>query len=225
MAIENGNWIKVSYKGTLNDGNVFDTSEGKDPITFEVGAGTVIKGFDAAVVGMEVGDEKEFKIPCAEAYGEASDDHQEEVPKEFFQGVEKIEVGMTFVAQSMMGPLKVKVLTFDGEKAKVSVNHPLAGEDLTFNVKVEAVLTDDEVAAFKEDMAKKQAEFQKQQEEMMKKMQEAQANGQETCSPDACAGCAGSCGPSESLEDAVESEEKIEEAPAPEASAEEPKKE
>ena len=179
MTIENGNWIKVSYTGTLKDGSVFDSSEGKEPITFEVGTGTVIKGFDSAVVGMNVGDEKEFTIPCADAYGEATDDHQEEVPKEFFQGVEKVEVGLEFLAQSMMGPLKVKVLTFDGEKGKVSINHPLAGEDLTFKIKVEALLTEDEAKSFKEEMEKKHQEYLKQME--------AQSCPSGSC--DSCAGC------------------------------------
>lgn len=180
-AIEKGNWIAVSYKGTLKDGQVFDTNEGKEPLVFEVGAGSVIKGFDEAVSGMNVGDSKTVTIPCAEAYGESSDERTEEVPKDFFQGVEKVEVGQQFMVQSAMGPLKVKVLTFDGEKATVSINHPLAGEDLTFEIKVEKTLTTEEAQEHQEKMAKMQAE-------MMKKMQEEHGHSHE----DGC--CGGACG-------------------------------
>ena len=68
--IEAGKTVQVHYKGTLGDGTVFDSSEGRDPIAFEVGSGQVIPGFEAAVVGMAVGDSQTVNIPCAEAYGE-----------------------------------------------------------------------------------------------------------------------------------------------------------
>jgi len=181
MAISNGDWVKVSYEGTLKDGTVFDTSKGREPITFEVGKGTVIKGFDDNVEGMDVGADKEFTIPCKDAYGEESDSNQEEVPLSFFQNVEKIEPGMVFMAQSPMGPLKVKVLTIlDGEKAKVSVNHPLAGEDLTFKIKVESILNEEEVEQHKKDEEERRAAFMKAQEEMQEK---------HNCGSSDCASC------------------------------------
>ena len=202
MAIESGNWVKVSYTGKLKDGTVFDSSEGKEPITFEVGAGTVIKGFDQNVEGMEIGAEKEFTIPAAEAYGEESDKQQEEVPLSFFKDVEKVETGMSFIAQSPMGPLKVKVLSVDdkAEKATVAVNHPLAGEDLTFNIKVEHVLSDDEVKEFQE--AQKQ-----QYEEMMK--QQAEGGAGCGCGPEGCDSeeCGPECGPKDEVKGAESAEQ------------------
>jgi peptidylprolyl isomerase len=146
MAIENGNWVAISYKGTLKDGTLFDTSEGRAPLVFQVGAGTVIKGFDDNVKGLEVGVEKTFTIPCKEAYGEHSDDRKENVPLDFFKEV-KPEVGMMFMVESPMGPLKIKVLTIQEKDVTVSLNHPLAGEDLTFSIKVEKLLTPEEVEA------------------------------------------------------------------------------
>ena len=137
MAINKGDWVAVSYTGTLTDGTVFDQS--KEHLKFEVGAGKVIKGFDAAIEGMNVGEEKEFNIPCKDAYGEASDDKKETVPKDFFKDVEP-EVGKVFMAQTPMGPLKLKVLTIEDAGVSVSLNHPLAGEDLNFKVKVEEKL-------------------------------------------------------------------------------------
>jgi FKBP-type peptidyl-prolyl cis-trans isomerase 2 len=154
MAINKGTWVAVQYAGTLSDGTVFDTSEGRESLTFEVGAGVVLPKFDEAVAAAEVGKETEFDIPATEAYGEYSDDRKETVPKTFFQGVDKIEIGMSFMAQSPMGPLKVKVLTLDGENATVSINHPLAGEDLHFKITVEKELSKEEVTARKELEAK-----------------------------------------------------------------------
>ena len=177
--IKKGNWVAISYKGTLKGGEVFDSSEGKDPLVFEVGAGNVIKGFDSAIEGMSIGESKTVTIPSNEAYGEASDDRTEEVPKDFFQGVEKIEVGQQFMVQSAMGPLRIKVLTFDGEKATVSLNHPLAGEDLTFDLKAEKILTEEEAKEHQE-------KLQKMQEEMMSKMQEQHKTHEKGC-------CGGSC--------------------------------
>lgn len=138
MAVNKGDWVAVSYTGTLTDGTVFDQSK-DETLKFEVGAGTVIKGFDAAVEGMEVGAEKKFTIPCADAYGVMSDDKKETVPKDFFKDIEP-EVGKVFMAQTPMGPLKLKVLTVDDKGVNVSLNHPLAGEDLTFKIKIEEIL-------------------------------------------------------------------------------------
>ena len=69
MGVKKGDKVKVHYTGLLEDGSVFDSSEGKDPLEFTVGAGQMIKGFDNGVIGMEVGEEKEIKIPPEEAYG------------------------------------------------------------------------------------------------------------------------------------------------------------
>lgn len=147
MAVSKSNWVAVSYTGTLTDGTVFDKSQ--EPLQFEVGAGMVIKGFDAAVEGMEVGAEKEFLIPCAEAYGTMSDDRKETVPKEFFKEITP-EIGAVLMAQTPMGPLKLKVLTIADTGVTVSLNHPLAGEDLGFKIKVEKILTEAEIAKAKE---------------------------------------------------------------------------
>ena len=157
--VKKNDWIQVQYEGTLKDGTVFDKSE---DFVFEVGAGKVIKGFDANVETMEVGEEKTFTIPSAEAYGEESDNQKETVPKEFFQNIEKVEIGMQFMAQTPMGPLKVKVLTQEGDNYTVSLNHPLAGEDLTFKLKIEKVLSADEVKSYEEAQKKQMEEFMKQ---------------------------------------------------------------
>ena len=82
MAIKKGDKIKVDYTGTFEDGTVFDTSEGKQPLEFEVGASQLIKGFDAAVLGMEKDEEKEVTVQPLEAYGDHNPELIKKVPKE-----------------------------------------------------------------------------------------------------------------------------------------------
>jgi FKBP-type peptidyl-prolyl cis-trans isomerase 2 len=191
MAIKKDDWVKVSYTGKLNSGAVFDSS---DNFIFQVGSGQVIKGFDDNITGMEEGAEKEFKIACADAYGEMSDERKETVPQSFFKGVEKVEVGMDFMAQTPMGPLKVKVLTIDGDNATVSLNHPLAGEDLTFSIKAEKVLPEDEAKAELEKIKKAHEEAMKAQLDAMKAAQGGAEGAPADCPPENCEGCSG-CGP------------------------------
>ncbi|MGM5483798.1 MAG: FKBP-type peptidyl-prolyl cis-trans isomerase [Nanobdellota archaeon] len=185
MAVKEKDWVSVSYKGTLSDGTVFDTNEGKEPLKFEVGTGKVIKGFDDNIVGMEEGNSKEFTIPCKDAYGEMSDNNTQEVPMDFFKDVEKVEPGLVFMAQSAMGPLKVKVLEVDedNKKSKVALNHPLAGEDLTFNIKVDKILSDEEI-----EQAKKE---EQERMEKIKQMQQQQQQQSESGSEESCEGCSG----------------------------------
>ena len=98
MAVKKGDKIEVDYTGKFDDGTVFDTSKHGDhshPLVFEAGAGQVIKGFDEAVIGMEVDEEKTIKITSEEGYGEHNPELIKEFPKEKIPDSEKIEVGMT----------------------------------------------------------------------------------------------------------------------------------
>ncbi|MFT6480747.1 MAG: peptidylprolyl isomerase, partial [Spirosomataceae bacterium] len=79
--VKSGETVNVHYKGTLNDGTVFDSSEGREPLQFEAGSGMVIPGFDNAVVGMKVGDSKTVNIPSAEAYGPRNEEMIVKVPR------------------------------------------------------------------------------------------------------------------------------------------------
>ena len=137
MEAKNGNQVKVHYHGRLQDGTTFDSSEGRSPLEFEVGAGQVIKGFDDGVVGMKEGDKKTIHIPVEEAYGEKSDDMIIEFPKEQFPPDMKPEVGMQLNLRGQDGrnfpvvisDVKDDVVVLDG-------NHPLAGKDLIFDIEM-----------------------------------------------------------------------------------------
>jgi peptidylprolyl isomerase len=132
--IESGKTVKVHYKGTLDDGSVFDSSEGKNPLEFRVGCGQVIPGFDAAVVQMEIGETKTIKIPCAEAYGESKKEAIITIPHEQIPGDVKPEVGYQLQIKTSQGTFPARVVEVSEKGATIDANHPLAGKDLTFEL-------------------------------------------------------------------------------------------
>lgn len=134
--IEAGKTVKVHYKGTLNDGQVFDCSEGREPLEFQVGAGQVIPGFDAAIQQMDVGGTKTITIPSEQAYGEVRPEMVALVPLDQFPEDMEPQVGQTLQLQTPQGALPVQVINVQEEGVTLDGNHPLAGEDLTFELTV-----------------------------------------------------------------------------------------
>ena len=135
--IENGKKVKIHYTGTLNDGTQFDSSKGRDPLEFEIGAGMVIAGFDAAVKVMEIGEVKTVTIPAAEAYGEAKDEMIMDIPKTQFPEDMKVELDMQLMMQTPSGqPVPVRVKEIKEEAIVIDANHQLAGKDLTFELEL-----------------------------------------------------------------------------------------
>jgi FKBP-type peptidyl-prolyl cis-trans isomerase 2 len=126
-----GDTVSVHYVGTLDDGEVFDSSEGREPLTFVVGEGQVIAGFDEAVRGMAVGDTKTVHIEPADAYGERRDDLLITVPAE--SAPEGLEVGDR-VQLGNGAPAMVIEITDEG--VTVDANHALAGQALNFEIEV-----------------------------------------------------------------------------------------
>jgi FKBP-type peptidyl-prolyl cis-trans isomerase 2 len=137
MPIKKGDKVKVEYTGKLDDGTVFDSTEkqGGEPLEFEVGGGQIIPGFDKAVMGMEKGEEKEVHIKSSDAYGE----HKEEMVKQLpNQGLPKeAKVGSVLGINLPTGQqVPAKVVKIDEKTVTIDLNHPLAGKDLTFHLKV-----------------------------------------------------------------------------------------
>lgn len=135
--VEAGDYIKVHYTGTLDDGSVFDTSAERDPLEFTAGAGQMIKGFDAAVIGMKIGELKTVTIPAAEAYGPRDDElvltfNKEELP----EGMEPKVNDRLALTQSDGRQVPVVVVEVTDEVLIVDANHELAGKDLTFEIEL-----------------------------------------------------------------------------------------
>lgn len=127
--------VKVHYKGTLSNGEVFDTSEGRDPIEFTIGGGQIIPGFEKGVTGMAVNESKTINIPSAEAYGERHEQMIQQVPKTQLPPEIQPEVGMQLTSQGPDGKQMPLVITeVEEETITVDANHPLAGQDLTFEI-------------------------------------------------------------------------------------------
>jgi len=136
-----GNTVKVHYTGKLKDGTIFDSSKDREPLEFVLGDGKMIKGFDVAVEGMKVGDDKSITIPTDEAYGEKREDMMLDVPLDQVPAEIKPEVGMDLSIQNQQGqPTPVKVVHVDESKITLDANHPLAGKDLVFDINLVEVV-------------------------------------------------------------------------------------
>ncbi len=132
---KNGDVVKVEYTGTLADGTVFDTSEGRGPSQFTVGAGEMISGFDRAVLGMRVGESKTVTIPADQAYGAYREDLLVDLDREQFGNTSVPEVGQEITISTPYGQtMTVPVINVTDSAVTVDVNHPLAGKDLTFAI-------------------------------------------------------------------------------------------
>jgi FKBP-type peptidyl-prolyl cis-trans isomerase SlyD len=131
----------ASFHYTLTDGSgkVLDTSEGQEPLAYLHGSGNIIPGLEKALLGKTVGDKLHVSIPAAEAYGLRDDTMVQELPSNMFDGIDKIEVGMEFHAETEHGLQVVTVTKVDGDMVFIDGNHPLAGVDLTFDVEITEV--------------------------------------------------------------------------------------
>ena len=136
MAVKKGDKIKVHYTGTLDDGTKFDSSEGRDPLEFEVGAGMVVKGFDNAVIGMEKDKEKSVKIKAADAYGERMDELVLEFSRDMISEGNPKEGMMIAVGLPNGKQFPGKIMKIGEKTLTIDLNPPLAGKDLNFMIKV-----------------------------------------------------------------------------------------
>jgi FKBP-type peptidyl-prolyl cis-trans isomerase 2 len=137
MAIKQGNKVKVEYTGSFDDGTVFDSSEGREPLEFEAGSGQLIKGFDQAVIGMEKGQEKTIKIKSSEAYGDVNPELIQKIPRDKIPREYDLKVGMILGLGSPDGhQMQARVAEVTSEHITLDLNHPLAGKTLNFKIKV-----------------------------------------------------------------------------------------
>lgn len=137
MQVKKGDVIRVHYTGTLNDGSQFDSSVGRSPLEFTVGAGQMIAGFDAGVVGMSVGEKKTIQIDPDNGYGQKDPNAIIEFPASNVPEGMTVEVGMKLNLQNQYGqPVPVEVIEVKEEVIIMDANHFLAGKDLIFEVEL-----------------------------------------------------------------------------------------
>ena len=134
--VKEGRNVSVHYTGTLDDGTVFDTSRDREPISFEVGSGTVISGFDQAVIGLKVGESKTVRIEVDDAYGERNENAVLVVPHDAFPEGMEVEPGMQVQGSGPQGEFPAIVTAIAANGITIDMNHPLAGQDLTFDIEV-----------------------------------------------------------------------------------------
>ena len=135
--VETGLFVSVHYKGTLQNGEVFDTSEGRHPLEVQMGAGQLISGFENALMGMSLNEKKVFTLDPDEAYGQKDESLTHSFPREDVPAEIKPEVGQTVALASPKGQQVPATITeVDDEKVVLDLNHPLAGQTLTFDIEV-----------------------------------------------------------------------------------------
>ena len=145
--VEKGMDVKVHYKGTLpENGEIFDSSEGRDPLQFSVGKGQMIPGFEEELMGSSIGDKRTFTLTADRAYGQRDDEAILGIPRAQFAQLEEsqqLEKGFQLVAQMPHGPAPFTIIELSDETVTADFNHALAGKDLTFEVDVIDIATNE----------------------------------------------------------------------------------
>jgi peptidylprolyl isomerase len=132
-----GNTVRFHYTGSLADGTVFDSSKERDPLQVTLGAGQIIPGVDQALTGMAPGEEQKVTVPADRAYGPHRDELIHEVGRERLSPEMNVSVGDRLEGTDGSGRrLQLTVVDVDDQAVKLDANHPLAGEDLTFDLKL-----------------------------------------------------------------------------------------
>jgi len=140
MKVTTGHNVSVHYKGTLSDGTEFDNSRNRgEPMSFQVGSGQLLAGFNDAVVGMTIGETKTVTLVSNEAYGDPRPEAIQTIPRNAFAPDFEFEIGGTVQGNGPAGPFIAKIQAVEEESVTLDLNHPLAGQDLTFEVELVSV--------------------------------------------------------------------------------------
>ena len=136
MQIADKTVVSIHYTLTNADGETLDSSVGQDPLVYLHGSNNIIAGLEAALLGKSAGDSLQVCVEPGDGYGELRDELVQEVDRSAFQGVDEIDVGMQFMAQTPWGEQPVTVVKVEGDNITLDGNHPLAGQVLNFDVEV-----------------------------------------------------------------------------------------
>ncbi len=156
MKIADKTVVLMHYTLTSDEGQVIDSSAGRDPLQYIQGMHMIVPGLEKAMYDHEVGDKFDVKVIPSEGYGEYDERMTQEVPVTVFQGVDKVEAGMQFYAQTPAGPMPIRIKSVNGDKAVIDANHELAGKNLNFAIEVVEVreATAEDLAPFQQHQCK-----------------------------------------------------------------------
>lgn len=140
MKVTNGHNVSVHYVGTLTDGTEFDNSRNRGPaVSFEIGSGRMISGFNDAVVGMTVGETKKVTLAPEQAYGTRNESALQNVPRDAFSEDFNFEIGGMIQGNGPRGPFLAKIHEVGDQEIILDMNHPLAGQELSFEIELVSV--------------------------------------------------------------------------------------
>lgn len=138
--IKQGDTVRMHYTGTLSDGSVFDSSEGREPLEFTYGEGQIIPGLELGIEGMSTGDKRIVEVPAEQAYGPVQSEARHPVPRDDIPKDIPLEPGTQVQAQNEQGQvMTLTVYEVTDTHAVLDANHPLAGKDLTFDVELVSI--------------------------------------------------------------------------------------
>lgn len=138
--VKSGDTVRIHYTGTLQDGEVFDSSSGREPLEFTVGLGQIIPGLDAAIPGMIVGEKKVVDVPVDQAYGHSDPGNCQAIPRAEIPDDIPLDLGTQLQLQSPQGQvMPVTVIEVTDESVTLDANHPLADKDLTFAIELVSI--------------------------------------------------------------------------------------
>ena len=138
--VKTGDTVRIHYTGTMSDGEVFDSSEGRDPLEFTVGSGQIIPGLDTAIPGMTLGEKKSVPVPVDQAYGPIDPQNRQAVPRTEIPAEIPLDLGTQLQMQSPQGQvMPVTVVEVSETEVVLDANHPLAGKDLTFDIELVSI--------------------------------------------------------------------------------------
>ena len=136
MPVKKGDKVKLHLTGKLKNGKVFVATEGKQPVEFEAGAGEILPGIDEEVIGMDKGEEKEITVPAEKGFGKRKEELVMKFGKDMFKG-KRLEVGQRISVQTQQGGTRsAQVMKIGEDRITLDLNHPLAGRELIFKIKV-----------------------------------------------------------------------------------------
>ena len=136
MQVADNMAVSIHYTLTNDDGEILDSSIGDQPLVYLHGTGNIISGLEDALYGKTVADKFKVRIAAKDAYGEKNDEMVQVIPRDMFEGIDELEVGMQFHADVSSGSGQVTIINIDGDDITIDGNHSLAGMPLTFDVEV-----------------------------------------------------------------------------------------